>query len=364
VLDLDGLLWGGVIGEDGLNGIVLGGTPAGEAFVAFQHYALGLRRRGIPLAVCSKNNPADARQPFMEHPEMVLKLEDIAVFAANWNNKEDNLREIAATLNLGLESLVFLDDNPMERARVRRALPDVEVPELPAEPALYVRALDELLLFEALDLTDEDRQRAAAYRQNAERQELHASSGNLADFLANLEMSVELQPFDAANLPRIVQLINKTNQFNLTTVRMTEAEVNALVGRPDCYLQAMRLRDRFGDNGLTGVLIGIEENDTLRIHNWLISCRVLGRRVEEVMLSAAIRHSRERGMRWVRGEFRPTAKNAQVRDVYDRMGFELLEERSDGARFYRWDAQGELPAHECFRVDDRTVVVLAERNHG
>lgn len=350
VLDLDGVLWGGVIGEDGLDGIALGATPQGEAYVAFQRYLRALPRRGIPLAVCSKNNEADARQVFTDHPEMALRLDDIALFVANWRPKEENLREIARTLNLGFESLVFLDDQPVERERVRRALPEVHVPEMPADPALFVSALDDLLLFESLSLTAEDRQRASAYRGNLERQHLETSSASLEDFLASLQMEAELQPFVAANLPRIAQLINKTNQFNLTTTRMTEAEAAAWAARPDGYTQSMRLRDRFGDNGLTGVLIGAIEGDVLRIHTWLISCRVLGRRVEELMLAATIAEARRRGARWVAGEYRPTAKNAQVCDLYPRLGFEPLQTFPDGRATYRWDARRDFPAPECFRV--------------
>ncbi len=359
VLDLDGVLWGGVIGEDGMDGIALGGTPTGESFVAFQRYVRALPKRGIPLAVCSKNNDTDARQVFTDHPEMVLKIEDIAVFVANWEPKEENLRRIAGELNIGLDSLVFVDDNPAERERIRRALPEVRVPEMPADPALYISALDDLMAFESLTLTDEDRARAASYRENLERKQLETAAGSLDGFLASLAMEAELLPFTPANLPRITQLINKTNQFNLTTTRMTDAEVAAIAARSDCYTQSMRLRDRFGDNGLTGVLIGVMEGDALRISSWLISCRVLGRRVEELMLSSAIAGARRLGAKWVIGEYRPTAKNAQVRDVYARMGWEAMETSPHGRATYRWDVCREFPAPECFRVNDETAAIGA-----
>jgi FkbH-like protein len=321
-LDLDNTLWGGVIGEDGVGGIRLGGSAAGEAFVTFQRYVQALQRRGIVLAVCSKNNEPDAKAPFLEHPEMVLKLDDIAVFAANWQSKDENLRQIAATLNIGLDSIVFVDDNPVERNLIRRLLPEVEVPEMPQDPADYAAVLHRSLCFEPWSITDDDRRRARTYRENVQRQEQMPISGNVEEYLASLDMEVELRPFDTANLGRIVQLINKTNQFNLTTRRMMEAECVALMGRADCYTQFMRLRDRFGDNGITGVLIAFIEDGNLRIDNWLLSCRVLGRRVEDAMLAAALNHGRARGCEYAIGEYLPTAKNGQVSGIFEKYGFE------------------------------------------
>jgi len=324
VLDLDGTLWGGTIGEDGVEGIRLGGTAEGEAYLSFQRYLLGLRDRGIPLAVCSKNNPEDALEPFRQHPEMLLKVEDFAVFLANWNSKPDNLRTIASTLQLGIESLVFIDDHPVERARVRAELPDVAVPEMPADPALYATALHRTLLFESVTLTGEDRKRAESYRENAQRQALQTSSANMEDFLAGLAMRIELKPFDRANLPRIVQLINKTNQFNLTTRRVSTADVEQLIGDPQVYTQFMRLYDRFGDNGISGILVAIREGGSYRIDQWLLSCRVLGRRVEDVMLTALLRHAAADGATEAIGEYLPTAKNSQVAGLYPKFGFEPL----------------------------------------
>src|SRR5215510_427039 len=335
VLDRDGTLWGGIIGEDGLHGIRLGGDAEGEAYTAFHQYLLGLRRRGIPLAVCSKNNEEDALSVFRQHPETVLKEDDFAVLLANWEPKPDNLRTIAAMLNIGLDSLVFLDDNPVERNLVRRELPEVEVPELPDDPARYAEALHASYLFESLSLTDEDRGRADAYRENAQRTELAAGSTNLDDYLASLRMKVDLRPFDEANLPRIVQLINKTNQFSVTTRRTTAGEVTAWMRDPAYYTQFMRLQDRFGDSGLTGVMIAVREGETLRIVNWLMSCRVLGRRIENLMLASLMRHARRAGAAAVIGEYLPTAKNGQTADLFDRFGFERIEERQDGGRLYR-----------------------------
>ncbi len=351
VLDLDGVLWGGVIGEDGLGGIALGGSPEGEAFVAFQRYAQSLQRRGIPLCICSKNNEEDAREPFFKHPEMALKLDDITLFLANWETKDENLRQIASTLNIGIDSLVFVDDNPFERSMIRRALPEVEVPEMPADPALYIQALDRERYFEAISLTREDRGRAASYRDNAERYALAAATADVDGFLRDLQMHIELKPFDEPNLPRIVQLINKTNQFNLTTRRTSAAEVESILKQPGCYTQFMRLRDRFGDSGLTGVLIAYEEADALRIDNWLLSCRVLGRRIEESMLAAAHAHALQNGLKYLSGEYVPTHKNGQVRDLYARLGFELTGEDATGARKYRLPVrEGAFPEPDYCRV--------------
>ena len=352
VLDLDGTMWGGIIGEDGLNGIRLGGDAEGEAYTAFQKYLLGLRRRGIPLAVCSKNNEEDARSVFRQHPETVLKEEDFAVFLANWDPKPDNLRRIAATLNIGIDSLVFLDDNPVERNLVRKELPEVEVPELPDDPARYATVLHETYFFESLSLTDEDRRRADTYRENAQRTELAAGSTNLDDYLASLRMKVELRPFDEPNLPRIVQLINKTNQFNLTTRRTSAAEVTAWMQNTASYTRFMRLQDRFGDSGITGIVVAFREGDTLRIDNWLMSCRVLGRRIENLMLASVFRHARQSGAAAVIGEFLPTAKNGQVADLFDRFGFERIEQREDGSRLYRAAVPAEdEPVNWCELTD-------------
>jgi FkbH-like protein len=340
-LDLDGVLWGGVIGEDGLAGIQLGGGPAGEAFVAFQRYLQSLARTGVLLAVCSKNNPDDAMLPFRQHPEMVLRETDIAVFDVNWQPKDENLRQIAATLNIGLDAIAFVDDNPVERSRVHQNVPEVEVIEMPADPAQYVSTLSRLGLFETLTITGEDRQRTAAIRGNLERKALKTNAGNLDDYLAQLDIQVQLAPFDEINLPRIVQLINKTNQFNLTTRRRADAEVRALLSA-GAYTQAMRARDRFGDNGLTGVLIAVPGGDALRVDTWLMSCRVLGRRLDEVMFAALVRYAADRGFSHIVGEYIPTAKNSQVADLYPRLGCVPLP---DGERrLFRWETSRLFPA--------------------
>ena len=353
-LDLDGVLWGGVIGEDGLAGIQLGGSAAGEAYVAFQHYLKALTRTGVLLTVCSKNNPEDARLPFHEHPEMVLREPDIAVFRANWKPKEENLREIAAAIHIGLDAIAFVDDNPAERSRIRQILPEVEVIEMPADPAQYIAAVSRLGLFETLAVTTEDRRRTASVKENLERQALESSASSVDDYLIELDIKVQLSPFDEANLPRIVQLINKTNQFNLTTRRRGDAEVRALMAA-GAYTQAMRARDRFGDSGLTGVLIAIPEGTGLRVDTWLMSCRVLGRRLDEVMFAALVRYAGENGFAYITGEYLSTAKNSQVADIYLRLGCTNAGEEGT-RRFFRWETGQPFPAPgmiECTDVTQR-----------
>ena len=352
-MDLDGVLWGGVIGEDGLSGIQLGGSPAGEAFVAFQRYLQSLARTGVLLAVCSKNNLEDAVLPFREHPEMVLRERDIAFFAANWQPKDENLRAIAEALNIGLDAIVFVDDNPAERWRVRQNLPEMEVIEMPADPALYVSAVSRLGLFESLGVTEEDRARTASIQQNVARKALEFAAGSVDDYLAQLEIKVRLAPFDEANLPRIVQLINKTNQFNLTTRRRTDAEVRALIAA-GAYTQAMRASDRFGDSGLTGVLIAVPEGVNLRIDTWLMSCRVLGRRLEEAMFAALARWAAANGYKQIIGEHIPTAKNSQVADLYPRLGFAAAGQQGE-SRLFRWEVGREFAAPATIECADGTV---------
>ncbi len=328
VLDLDNTLWGGIVGEDGVEGLKLGVTDAeGEAHTDLQRYARELRDRGIVLAVCSKNNEADAKEPFERSAEMVLKLDDIAVFRANWQDKATNIRDIAAALELGTDSFVFLDDNPTERAWVRSQLPEVMVPEIGSDAARYLTVLHRHHAFDALALSEEDRLRAADYAANARRSELMKSAGDLEEFIANLQMSATVTPIDELNLPRAAQLVNKSNQFNLTTRRYTEEQLRAESERPDAVVRTFRLRDRFADNGLIGVMIGraLPEQSTLEIDTWLMSCRVLGRRVEEFMVGVMMQAALDRGLTRVVGRYLPTAKNGLVRELYPRLGFSPIE---------------------------------------
>jgi FkbH-like protein len=277
VLDLDNTLWGGVVGETGPLGVGIGETPDGEGFLAFQRHVKGLAARGVLLAVASKNNSADAREPFEHHPEMVLKLDDFAAFESHWEPKATSLRRIAETLQLGLDSFVFFDDNPAEREHIRQALPEVEVVEVPVEPTEYVRTLAAGQWFESSGLTEADRVRGRQYGEERKRRECQESFGDLTDYLRSLEMTAVVRPIDEADLDRVVQLLSKTNQFNLTTRRHSRAELLALLQTPRSVCFSVRMRDKFGDHGLVAVVLAVPADDAhvLRIDTWLMSCRVI-----------------------------------------------------------------------------------------
>lgn len=324
VLDLDNTLWGGVIGDDGLDGIVLGqGSALGEAFLSVQDYAKQQSERGVILAVCSKNDPSNAKEVFEKHPEMLLKLNDIACFIANWDDKASNIRKISETLNIGLDSLVFLDDNPFERNLVREELPMVAVPEVPDDAALVPFILAEAGYFEATTITSEDRERGKQYQANIERDLLKNSSTDLAGYLANLDMKLIFSNFDKVSAQRVTQLINKTNQFNLTTRRYSDSEVAEVISSEDSLGIHFRLIDKFGDNGIIAIIIGKVSNDgkNLVIDTWLMSCRVLGRQVEEATLDVIISKARNIGVKTITGVYIPTKKNGMVSSHYTKLGF-------------------------------------------
>ena len=326
ILDLDNTLWGGVIGDDGMDGIHIGqGHPVGEAHQAIQRYAKELKNHGIILAICSKNEEAIALQPFREHPDMVLQEEDIAVFVANWNDKASNIQHIARTLNIGTDALVFLDDNPMERDIVRTVLPEVSVPELPDDAALIPRTLAAAGYFDLISFTTDDAQRSEQYRANAIRQKAMESSGNIDDYLASLDMAIEFKAFDASGRKRITQLINKTNQFNLTTRRYTEAEVEQFEVNPQYITRQVRLSDKFGDNGMISVLIAKKEQDCLIVDTWLMSCRVIKRRVEDALCDELVAAAKAEGITTIRGVYLPTSKNPLVKEHYQNLGFSLID---------------------------------------
>jgi FkbH-like protein len=340
VLDLDNTLWGGVIGDDGLEGIKLGqGSSTGEAFLAIQRYALSLRQRGIVLAVCSKNDESNARLPFNEHPEMLLKGDHIAVFVANWQDKANNIREIAATLNIGIDSLVFLDDNPVERGLVREVLPEVSVPEVTEDPADYPGILARAGYFEAVGISAEDLKRADYYQANAERISLK-KIGNLEEYLASLEMVATISPFDSVGRVRIAQLINKSNQFNLTTRRYSESEVAQMENDPSKFCIQVRLVDRFGDNGMISVVIFDKGEQEWRCDTWLMSCRVLGRRVEELVLAHIAEAARSAGASRLIGVYLPTKKNSMVAEHFGKLGFERIGELPEGGTEWALELAG------------------------
>lgn len=346
ILDLDNTCWGGVIGDDGLDGILIAeGDATGEAFRSVQRMALVLRERGIVLAVSSKNTDSVARAAFQKHPEMLLRENHITVFQANWNDKATNIKAICEELSLGLDSMVFLDDNPVERGLVRQFLPDVAVPELPDDPALYARTLAAAGYFEATAFSNEDRQRAAFYEGNARRAALQKEAGDINAYLASLNMEITFQPFDAIGRARITQLINKSNQFNLTTKRYNEADVAAAEADPNCMTLQIRLTDIYGDNGMICVVIcrpaGPREWE---IDTWLMSCRVLGRKVEEMTLREIIRRARLAGVETLVGVYKPTERNAMVRDHYEKLGFAPAGRSDDGVTRWTLPAATEIAA--------------------
>ena len=332
ILDLDNTLWGGVIGDDGIEGILIGnGNPTGEAHLDIQRTALELRERGIVLAVSSKNEDATARQPFRDHPDMILKEEHISVFQANWLDKASNIKAIAKTLSLGLESMVFLDDNPAERMQVRRELPEVAVPELPDNPALYSRTLLAAGYFESVTFSDEDLKRASYYQANAKRAEILSQSSDMEGYLQSLDMKIKLSEFDKIGRARIVQLINKSNQFNLTTKRYNETQVKNFEESEEFYTRQIRLKDQLGDNGMISVIICKKNIEFWEIDTWLMSCRVLGRKVELAALQDIITHAKKSGANKLVGFYNMTERNSIVKDHYEKLGFTQTSGRAEQA---------------------------------
>jgi FkbH-like protein len=323
ILDLDNTMWGGVIGDDGLENIQIGSLGIGKAFSEFQYWAKKLKNRGVILAICSKNTESVAKKPFEEHPDMVLRLEDIAVFMANWENKADNIRHIQSVLNIGFDSMVFLDDNPFERNIVRENLPEVLVPELPEDPADYLEYLYELNLFETSTYSSEDTKRTKLYQIEAQRKSTQQKFTDVDDFLKSLNMLSDVDSFNKFNTPRVAQLSQRSNQFNLRTIRYSEADIENIRSSNEYYTFAFTLEDKFGDNGLICVIILKRENEsTLFIDTWFMSCRVLKRGMENFVLNTIANFSKNNGFKFLKGEYIATPKNDMVKDHYPGLGFE------------------------------------------
>lgn len=349
VLDLDNTLWGGVVGDDGWENLQVGHLGIGKAFTEFQQWLLKLKRRGIILTVCSKNDEDKAREPFEKNPEMVLRLDDIAVFIANWDNKADNVRRIRSILNIGYDSMVFIDDNPFERNIVRENLPEVIVPEMPEDPAEYVDFLSSLNLFETASHSGEDSDRTRMYRIEAQRVSERFRFTDETAYLKSLDMVAEVTPFNDFNIPRVAQLTQRSNQFNLRTRRYSESEVRAMAADPEFGCLAFSLKDRFGDNGLICVVILKKiSSETLFVDTWLMSCRVLKRGMENFTLNAIAEYAKANGCRYVIGEYVPTPKNSMVASLYPDMGFTLVGE-NDGKCEYRLDLEDFKAADTCIR---------------
>ena len=330
ILDLDNTTWGGVIGDDGIENIQIGSLGIGKSFSEFQYWIKKLKERGVILAVCSKNTEAIAMEPFEKHPEMVLRLKDISVFRANWENKADNIRQIQSILNIGFDSIVFLDDNPFERNIVKENIPEICVPELPEDPANYLEFLYDLNLFETASFSNEDSERTKLYQIEAERVKVYKKFTNEDDFLKNLNMLSDIQFFNKFNIPRIAQLSQRSNQFNLRTIRYSEADIEKISVSNDYLSFAYTLEDNFGDNGLICVVILKKEcQNTLFIDTWFMSCRVLKRGMENFVLSTIINTAKENGFNTIKGEYIFTNKNDLVKDHYTDLGF-----RKEQNRFY------------------------------
>lgn len=344
ILDLDNTLWGGIVGDDGVEGLQLGhGLGIGKAFTEFQLWIKKLKQRGIILCVASKNDEDKARAPFRSHPDMVLHEDDIAVFMANWETKVDNIRAIQEVLNIGFDSMVFVDDNPFERAMVREAIPAITVPEMPDDPALYVDCLSSLNLFETATHSQGDEQRTRQYQVEAQRVSLKRTFDSEEAFLKSLEMTSHVEGITPFNTPRVAQLSQRSNQFNLRTVRYIDADIEAMATNPAVTALTFTLADRLGDNGLVSVVIMRRQgDDTMFIDTWIMSCRVLKRGMEHFVLNCLVEAAQQAGCRRIVGEYLPTAKNGMVKDHYLNLGFEPL------------NATGDTPAQYVLELDSYT----------
>ena len=355
ILDLDDTLWGGIVGEVGGEGLRLGGhDPIGEAFVDFQRAVKSLQNRGIVLGIASKNTESVALEAMSKHPEMVLRPDDFAGWRINWQDKAANITDLVAELNLGLESAVFIDDNPAERGRVAEALPEVLVPDWPDDRMLYKQALLSLRCFDGLTTSGEDKSRARMYGSERARQGERASAGSVIDWLRTLGLTVQVEPLSSANLVRVTQLLNKTNQMNLSTRRMTHPELASWADRDDHGAWALRVADRFGDYGLTGI-VSVEVNESsVRIVDFVLSCRVFGRRIEDVMVHTAVQHARSIGVDRVEAVYLPTAKNGPCLEFWQNAEFDV---QPDGRTFIR-ETGREYPLPDFVEVNACNAAVV------
>lgn len=326
ILDLDNTLWGGVIGDDGLGGIEIGELKRGHVFSDFQRWLKQLKDRGILLCVCSKNNEDTAKEPFEKHEEMVLKLDDFSMFVANWEDKASNIRFIQKNLNIGMDSLVFIDDNPFERNLVRSMIPEITVPELPEDPANYLSFLQGENLFETASYSADDKERTKQYQAEFKRKTLEQEFVSIDDYLKNLEMIGEAKPFEPVRYSRIAQLTQRSNQFNLRTIRYTEADIER-IAEDDKYITIYyTLKDKFGDHGLVSVVIMEKKSDKeIFVDTWLMSCRVLKRGMEEFIINKLVETAKNNGIETIYSEYIETPKNKMVKDIYKTMGFTETE---------------------------------------
>jgi FkbH-like protein len=341
ILDLDNTTWGGIVGDDGVENIKIGDLGIGKAFSKLQTWAKALKERGVILCICSKNDEANAKEPFEKHPDMVLRLEDISVFVANWENKASNIRNIQEILNIGFDSVVFLDDNPFERNLVRLELPDVIVPELPEDPAEYLDYLLSLNLFETVSFSENDKDRTKQYQAEAERVSSVAKFANIDEYLASLEMMSDVKEVDSFSLPRVAQLTQRSNQFNLRTQRYTDEDLKSMIESKEYIAISYTLVDKYGDNGLISAVVLKKEKDFMFVDTWIMSCRVLKRTMEPFVLNTIVEEAKKLGYSKLIGEYLPTAKNGMVKDHYKNFGFEEKEGR--------WELNiDSFEKHKCF----------------
>jgi len=329
VLDLDNTLWGGIIGEDGVEGIKLGPTPEGRPFMEFQQYLLSLFDRGVILAINSKNNHDDVIEVFKKHPHMVLKENNFAAMYINWNDKIANMKALTEELNIGTDSLVFVDDDKANREMIRESFPEINVIELPEDPSLYLKTLMDLNDFNTLQITEEDKKRGNMYAQQRKRTESQKSATDLTEFLKNLNMKVTADKANKFNIPRISQLTQKTNQFNMTTRRYVEEDIKKFSEDNAFLVFSVKVEDKFGDNGITGAAIVKKGNDSWDIDTFLLSCRIIGRKVEETLLAYIAREAKKSGAKKLMAEFIPTKKNSVAKDFYKNSGFSAAKKQAD-----------------------------------
>lgn len=327
VLDLDNTLWGGVLGEDGIDSIKIGGDYPGKAFQYFQESLIELSKHGIIITISSKNNENDVLELWDKNPNVILKNEYITSYRINWKSKDENIKELANELNIGLDSFVFIDDSNVERELVRNMLPEVEVPDFPEHPYMLPVFFESLLhkYFRIYSITDEDKSKSKQYKENAERTKAMKSYVKMDDFLYSLNIVVEINVVNQFNKLRIAQMTQKTNQFNLTTKRYTESDIDKFIVKK-WSIYCANVLDKFGDNGITGVIILEHNNKNVFIDSYLLSCRVLGRGIEFEFLNSILKHLQSLGVETVYAQYIPTKKNEQVADFYDLMGFELIDE--------------------------------------
>jgi FkbH-like protein len=332
VLDLDNTLWGGIIGDDGLDGIKASmGDPKGEAFLNFQEYCKRLKSRGIILAVCSKNSLENAILPFRENLDMILKEDDFVVIKANWNNKADNIREIANEINIGLDSIVFVDDNPAERNLVREFLPEVSVPEVPLDVSYYPEIISAAGYFESIRFSKDDIKRAEDYSLNKKRDALREDSTDISEYLRSLNMKAEISEVSSSNLTRPVQLMLKTNQFNLSNKRRTEKEIKKIINDPKFSILQFRLQDRFADNGIVSVVVLEKQEDKIILDTWVMSCRVFGRTLEFYVFNEILKLSAELEIKKISAEYIKTDKNSLVLDLLKSLSFKRVGGNKDSS---------------------------------